>query len=127
MPVPSTKKPPARIQIEEVWPQLDCGRYAIKRACGDAVEVWATIFRDGHEQLRAAVRFKGPNGRGWKEAPMRHVESDRWVGSFAPDKVGRWQYRVEAWVDRKASFRHELERKVEGGQADLAGELSEAA
>ncbi|MGZ4351936.1 MAG: alpha-1,4-glucan--maltose-1-phosphate maltosyltransferase [Gaiellaceae bacterium] len=125
MPVPSTKKPPARIQIEEVWPQLDCGRYAIKRACGDAVEVWATIFRDGHEQLRAAVRFKGPNGRGWKEAPMRHVESDRWVGSFAPDAVGRWQYRVEAWVDRKASFRHELERKVEGGQTDLAGELSE--
>jgi starch synthase (maltosyl-transferring) len=127
VPVPSTKKPPARIQIEEVWPQLDCGRYAIKRACGDPVEVWATIFRDGHLELRAAVRYKGPNGRGWKEAPMRHVESDRWVGSFAPDEVGRWAYRVEAWVDRKASFRHELERKVEGGQADLAGELSEAA
>ena len=58
---------------------------------------------------------------------MRHVESDRWVGEFAPDACGRWQYRVEAWVDRKASFRHELERKVEAGQADLSGELSEAA
>jgi starch synthase (maltosyl-transferring) len=127
VPLPSTKRPPTRIQIEDVWPQLDCGRYAVKRACGDPVEVWATIFRDGHEQIRAAVRYKQAGTRGWREAPMRHVESDRWTGSFAPDAVGRWVYRVEAWVDRKASFRHELERKVEARQADLSGELSEAA
>ncbi|HET7043379.1 MAG TPA: alpha-1,4-glucan--maltose-1-phosphate maltosyltransferase [Gaiellaceae bacterium] len=127
MPSTATKKPPARIQIEEVWPQLDCGRYSIKRAVRDPVEVWATIFRDGHEQVRAAIRYRAPNGRGWQEAPMRHVESDRWVGAFAPDRCGRWQYRVEAWVDRKASFRHELEGKVAAGQADLVGELSEAA
>ena len=105
MPSVPTKKPPARIQIEDVWPQLDCGRYAIKRACGDPVEVWATIFRDGHEQIRAVVQYKQVGTRGWQEAPMRQAEPDRWVGSFAPDAVGRWVYRVEAWVDRKASFR----------------------
>jgi starch synthase (maltosyl-transferring) len=126
VPLPSAKKPPARIQIEDVRPRLDCGRYAIKRSPGEPVEVSATIFRDGHEQLRAAVRYRSPNARGWREEPMHHVEADRWAGSFTPDAVGRWQYRVEAWVDRKASFRHELERKVEAGQRDLAGELSEA-
>ena len=127
MPAANAKKPPSRIQIEDVWPQLDCGRYPIKRSVDEPVEVWATIFRDGHEQLRAAIRYRSPAARGWQEAPMRHVESDRWVGEFAPDCPGRWQYRVEAWVDRKASFRHELERKVEAGQDDLSGELSEAA
>jgi starch synthase (maltosyl-transferring) len=127
--VPSapTSKSPPRIQIQEVSPQLDCGRYPIKRVVGDPVEVWARIFRDGHEQLRAAVRYRSPAARGWKEAPLRHVDNDRWTGSFEPDCCGRWQYRVEAWVDRKASFRHELERKVAAGQDDLAGELSEAA
>jgi starch synthase (maltosyl-transferring) len=127
VPSTATKKPPPRIQIQDVSPQIDCGRYSIKRALGDPVEVRATIFRDGHEQLRAAVRFRGPNARGWQEAPMRHVDNDRWTGAFTPDELGRWQYRVEAWVDRKASFRHELERKVEAKQADLSGELSEAA
>jgi starch synthase (maltosyl-transferring) len=126
VPSPSSKKPPPRIQIQEVTPQLDCGRYPIKRTLGDPVEVRAVVFRDGHEQLRAAIRYRGPNGRGWKEAPLRHVDNDRWAGSFVPDSCGRWLYRVEAWVDRKASFRHEIERKVEAKQSDLAGELSEA-
>jgi starch synthase (maltosyl-transferring) len=84
------------------------------------------IFRDGHEQLRAAIRFRSPNARGWQEAPLVHVDNDRWAGSFTPDCLGRWQYRVQAWVDRKASFRHEIERKVEARQTDLAGELSES-
>jgi starch synthase (maltosyl-transferring) len=123
--IPTANKPPPRIQIEDVTPQLDCGRYPIKRAVGDPVEVWARIFRDGHEQLRAAVRYRAPDARGWQEAPLRHVDNDRWAGAFEPDCCGRWQYRVEAWVDRKASFRHELERKVEAKQTDLAGELSE--
>jgi starch synthase (maltosyl-transferring) len=128
--LPSTspsKNPPPRIQIEDVSPQLDCGRYPVKRAVGDPVEVAARIFRDGHEQLRAAVRYRSPGTRGWREAPLRHVDNDRWEGRFVPVCCGRWQYRVESWVDRKASFRHELRRKVAAGQADLAGELSEAA
>jgi starch synthase (maltosyl-transferring) len=127
MPLPTTKKPPARIQIEKVSPQLDCGRYAIKRVVGEPVEVWATIFRDGHEQLRAAIRYRSPGARSWREAPLRLVDNDRWTGSFTPDCCGRWVYRLEAWVDRKASFRHELGRKVEAHQSDLSGELSEAA
>jgi len=110
-----------------VTPQLDCGRYAVKRTQGDPLDVSATIFRDGHEQLRAAVRYRTAGARSWQEAPMRHVEADRWVGAFVPDTCGVWQYRVLAWVDRKASFRHELERKLEAKQADVSGELSEAA
>jgi starch synthase (maltosyl-transferring) len=123
----SSKNPPPRIQIEDISPQLDCGRYSVKRTVGDPVEMAARIFRDGHEQLRAAVRYRSPGVRGWHEAPLLHVDNDRWEGRFVPDCCGRWQYRVEAWVDRKASFRHELRRKVAAGQADLAGELSEAA
>src|SRR5205807_374501 len=40
---------------------------------------------------------------------------------------GRWQYTIEAWGDRRATWRDELRRKVEGGQEDLSGELSEGA
>ena len=54
------KNRPPRIQIEDVWPEIDCGRYPVKRSLGDEVEVWATIFRDGHELLGAAVLYRAP-------------------------------------------------------------------
>jgi len=125
MPTPQTRPP--RIQIEDVWPAIDCGRYPAKRTLGEPVEVRADIFRDGHEVLGAAVRFKGPGMRQWGEAPMEHVENDRWAGTFTPDALGRWQFNVLAWVDRLASWRDELRRKIEGGQTDLASELREGA
>src|SRR5688572_8044855 len=33
--------PPSSVIIENVWPELDCGRYPIKREVGDVLDVWA--------------------------------------------------------------------------------------
>jgi starch synthase (maltosyl-transferring) len=127
MPLPQTRPP--RIQIEDVWPQIDCGRYPVKRSVGDEVEVWATIFRDSHELLGAAILYRAPGSTQWEEVPMRKVEDqpDRWTGSFHVDRCGRWEFTVQAWVDRFESWRDELRRKVEAGQADLDSELQEGA
>ena len=91
------------------------------------VEVTARIFRDGHETLGAAVRHKGPGPTRWSETPLEPRGNDVWAGSFEVDRPGLWSFRIEAWVDRVASFQEELRRKVAAGQADLTGELSEAA
>src|SRR3954452_8101029 len=125
MPLPKTADPPARIQIQNVTPQVDCGRYPVKRTVGDRVEVTATIFRDGHEQLGAAVRYKPAGATRWQEVPLEPLGNDLWSGSFAVDRCGTWCYRVEAWVDRIASFQEELRRKVDAGQKDLSSELAE--
>jgi len=121
------KSAPARIQIQEVSPQVDCGRYPIKRTAGDRVEVTARIFRDGHETLGAAVRHKGPDATRWSESPLEPLGNDVWAGSFEVGRPGVWSFRIEAWVDRVASFQEELRRKVAAGQADLGSELSEGA
>jgi starch synthase (maltosyl-transferring) len=120
---------PARIRIERIWPQVDGGRYAVKRTLGERVHVYATIVRDGHEVLGGAVRYRAPGKRSWREAPLQRIpeDLDRWHGSFAVDALGRWEFEVVAWVDRIASWQHELERKVAGGQSDLSSELSEGA
>jgi starch synthase (maltosyl-transferring) len=125
MPLPETRPP--RIQIETVWPQVDGGRYPVKRSVGDEVEVWATIFRDGHESLGAAILYRPPGSASWREAPLAAAGSDRWTGSFVVDAPGRWEFTIRAWVDRFESFREELRRKVEAGQADLGSELQEGA
>jgi starch synthase (maltosyl-transferring) len=123
--VPIPKTTPARIQIQEVSPQVDCGRYPVKRTAGDEVEVTARIFRDGHETLGAAVRHRGPDATRWSETPLEPLGDDLWAGSFEVDRPGLWSFRIEAWVDRVASFQEELRRKVAAGQADLTSELSE--
>src|SRR5919201_1206592 len=125
MPVPKTRPP--RIQIRDPWPAIDCGRYAAKRTVGDTVEIWADVFRDGHEQLGAAIRYLPPGAREWVEAPMRHFDSDRWTGSFEGTELGRGQFTGVAWVDRFASWRDEVRRKSAAGQEDLSSELAEGA
>jgi starch synthase (maltosyl-transferring) len=118
---------PSRIQIQEVAPQIDCGRYPVKRTVGERVEVTARIFRDGHESLGSAIRHRSPGSTGWTETPLEPLGNDLWRGFFEVDRPGVWFFRIEAWVDRVASFQEELRRKVAAGQADLTGELSEGA
>ena len=127
MPPPKTKQPPPRIQIQHVEPIVDCGRFPLKRTVGDAVEVYASIFKDGHDVLGAAIRVKPPRATRWREEPLTPLGNDRWGGSFAVDAPGRWCWRIEAWTDRIATWQHELRRKVDAGQEDLAGELAEGA
>ncbi len=117
----------SRIQIQDLEPLVDCGRFAAKACVGDQVRVSATVFRDGHEVLRTALRVKSPSATRWREEPMAELGNDRFAATFAPDASGRWCYRVEAWVDPVASFQWELRRKLEGGQRDLSSELAEGA
>ncbi|MFL5979367.1 MAG: alpha-1,4-glucan--maltose-1-phosphate maltosyltransferase [Gaiellaceae bacterium] len=117
----------SRIQIQDISPLVDCGRYAVKACAGDEVRVEATIFRDGHEVLGAALRTKRLSATRWRETPMTELGNDRWAASFTPDSCGRWCYRIDAWVDPVRSFQWELQRKVEGRQQDLSSELAEGA
>ena len=71
VPSPSTRQPPARIQIQDVRPQVDCGRYPVKVTQGDPVELAATIFKDGHDILRAVVRYRPAGSRKWLERSAR--------------------------------------------------------
>ncbi len=125
--VPSSpKKLPGRILIQDVRPQVDCGRYPVKVTQGDPVAVTATIFKDGHDILRAVVRYRAAGSRKWLEASLEPLGNDRWRGSFEPAQLGRWQFTIEAWVDRYATLLDELDRKVAAGQRDLASETAEA-
>ena len=114
-----------RIQIQNVHPQVDCGRYPVKASLGDEVRVGATVFRDGHEELSAAVRFRAAGTRRWREVALRARGNDWFEGAFVPDALGRWEFRIQAWVDPYASWLDEHDRKVAAGQEDLDGELSE--
>ncbi len=125
--MPKRSSRPPRIEIQDVAPEIDCGRFPAKRTVGDEVRVEATIFADGHDVLRAVLRTRGPGDRAWAETPFEELGNDRWQASLTVDRLGRWRYTIVAWVDRFASWRWEIARKAEAGQTDLAAELSEGA
>jgi starch synthase (maltosyl-transferring) len=124
-----TRRPPRRIVIQYPTPSVDGGRYPVKRCVGDRVTVQADVFRDGHDLIRAVVRYRASQDSSWQEAELRrldaHLGGVRWTGSFDVDRPGRWEYTIEAWTDVFGTWRDELRRKVQGGQRDLSGELSE--
>jgi starch synthase (maltosyl-transferring) len=125
------KPPPARIHIQYPQPSVDAGRYPAKRTVGDLVEVSADVFRDGHEQMRAVVRYRAPGARRFTETPMTAVDAHhqgvRWAGEFPVDRPGSWQWTIQAWVDVFAGWRDEVSRKLGAGEANLSGEASEGA
>jgi len=114
------------VVIENVTPQVDCGRYRPKAVIGDDVAVTAEIFRDGPDLLQAVIRYRGPNGGRWRESEMVRDVNDTWSGSFPVTSMGRWRFSIEAWTDRYGTWRADLAKRVEAGQeVDL--ELEEGA
>ena len=115
------------VVIACVTPELDAGRYPVKRIVGDTVWVGADIIKEGHDQLAAQVIYQGPGDSDWSASPLHYdFDTDRWYGAFTVDRVGRWMFTVEAWTDRFVTWRSELKKKLDAGQ-QIHTELAEGA
>ncbi len=99
--MPDAWRPEARIQIEEVYPQLDGGRYPVKRIEGETFEVWADVFRDGHDKLRAVVKYRCEHGP-WRETPL-DIFRQRPLGRALPSRSGRIVALHDRSLDRPIS------------------------
>jgi starch synthase (maltosyl-transferring) len=129
MPTPKRVPPPPRIHIQYPQPTVDAGRYPAKRTVGDRVEVTVDAFRDSADKIRTVVLYRKKGARRWQESGLRqldaHYNGVRWGGAFPVDTMGRWEFTFAAWTDLFATWRDEMRRKLDAGQADLSGELSE--
>ena len=105
------------IVIERIAPELDGGRYPVKRVVGDQLLVTADIFADGHDLLDAAILIRADDETSWRRAPMRPIDNDRWSGHVELLRNRRHAYAVEAWRDAFGSWREGLRKKLEAGVA----------
>ncbi len=105
-----------RTIIEGVSPEIDGGRYPIKRVVGDDIVVEADVFGDGHDAVSCAVMYRKIDATEWTEIPMRVLVNDRWRAEFTMTEIGRHIYTIKAWVDRFKSWSRDLAKRVEAGQ-----------
>jgi starch synthase (maltosyl-transferring) len=112
-----------RVIIEKVEPEVDGGRFAVKRTTGDLVRVQATVFADGHDELSCRLRYRPESDPDWLSTPMQLLANDRWQGEFRVDEQRPYVYMLEAWVDGFRTWRRDLEKRFQAGQ-DIAIELS---
>jgi len=114
------------VWIGGVWPELDGGRFPVKREVGDLFEVAADILREGHEALAAVLRYRTVKDSAWHEVRMDPVGNDRWVGRFPLAENTRYLYTIEAYPDPYRTWVEDLKKRL-AADMDVASELLEGA
>jgi starch synthase (maltosyl-transferring) len=110
------KESRTRVVIEGVTPEIDGGRFPVKRVAGDRVVVEADIFADGHDVLSSLLLYHKEDEPSWASVPMELLVNDRWRGSFVVTEPGRYRYTLTAWVDRFETWRRDMLKKVKARQ-----------
>lgn len=116
------------ITIEHVSPQIDAGRYAVKREVGDTMDVTCSIFKDGHDLIKAVILCRLADSNEWWETPMTEINHGlaQWYGQLWFGTNARYIYTIEAWVDEYGTWLDGTTKKLEAGQ-DISLELVEGA
>ncbi len=112
----------SRVIVEAVKPEIDGGRFPIKRTAGEKVVVEADIFTDSHDALSCVLLYRKDDESQWKEHPMDFLVNDRWRGEFVVTELGQYRYTVQAWVDHFKSWRQGLTKKFDAGH-DISVDL----
>src|SRR5215475_4044939 len=117
-----SERPPERVVIRGVEPELEGGRFAIKRSVGETVNVEADIFADGHDSIAAVLRYRHEDDEHWLEIAMEPLGNDRWRASFRTEKPGQYIYTLSAWVDSFQTWYTDFLKRV-AAQQDVTIDL----
>lgn len=105
-----------RAIIERVYPEIDNGKYHIRRTPGESVKVSATVFADGHDVIKVLLLFRRKGEKKWQEVIMTPSLNDHWEGIFKTSELGWYEYTIEAWVDHFFSWQKGIKAKFEANQ-----------
>ena len=106
----------SRIVIEAVDPEIDSGRFPIKRIVGDQVLVEADIFAEGHDAVAGVLQFRHESESAWQETPLQPLGNDRWRASFEVSMQGRWYYTLQARVDAFSTWISDLSKRIDASE-----------
>jgi starch synthase (maltosyl-transferring) len=101
-----------RVVIEEVRPQVECGRYPAKRIVGDEVTVSAAVFGDGHDHISGRLLYRNGDETDWRSTSIVPLTNDLWSATFTVDQLGDWSYTIEAWIDHFGTWCADFKKRL---------------
>ncbi|MGV9252839.1 maltotransferase domain-containing protein [Streptomyces sp. NPDC003697] len=118
--------------IQDLSPSVGDGTLASKAVVGEYIPISATIWREGHESVSAAVVWRHREGDAPSTStPMVLADegTDRWSATVVADRAGLWAYRVDAWHDPWLTWRRTVGAKLDAGQdaEEMANDLEAGA
>lgn len=118
---------PSRVLITSVEPQVDDGRYAVKRVQGEPLHVKAAIVTDGHDLLRAELLWRRLESQkkpgAWQRQPLENKGNDEYGTTLSFDRLGRYEFTVAASLDRFATWARNLYRKLKAGDTQVKADF----
>ncbi|NTW52860.1 MAG: alpha-1,4-glucan--maltose-1-phosphate maltosyltransferase [Chlorobiaceae bacterium] len=105
-----------RVVIENLSPEIDGGRFPVKRVDGDRVSVEADIFTDGSDIIVAELLYRRRGAQEWSAVSMTPTFNDRWTATFEVGAPGMYEYTVQAWIDHFQTWQNGLKKKLDAGQ-----------
>ena len=106
-------KPEKTLIIENLFPELDDGRYAIKREIGENLDVFADVYKEGHDPVSPFLKFRHYKDKVWKKVPMTLISDHRYKGSFQLQKLGKYEYTIEAYPKERKELVSQYDRMLE--------------
>ncbi len=105
------------IAIEHVAPEIDGGRWPIKRVVGDTVEVSANVFKEGHDLIVVEVAYRTEDDADWQTA-ANDADRERPLGRARSRSraTPATCTRCRPITDVFGSWRADLQKRVAAGQ-----------
>src|SRR6266700_462042 len=109
-------RPTPRVVIQGVQPEIDCGRFPIKRTIGETVDVEADVFADGYDVVACVLRYRHEDDETWSEIAMEPLGNDHWRARFAVGKLGQYIYTIAGWLDPFQTWYQDFLKRISAGQ-----------
>ena len=117
-----TDRPPQRVVIRGVEPEIECGRFPAKRVVDDTFVIEADVFADGHDAIACVIRYRHEDDQAWIEIPMEPLGNDRWQASFRVDRLGQYIYTISGWIDSFQTWYKDFLKRI-AAQQDVTVDL----
>src|SRR5438876_6725444 len=111
-----SNRPTPRVVIQGVQPEIDCGRFPIKRTIGETVDVEADVFADGYDVVACVLRYRHEDDETWSEIAMEPLGNDHWRARFAVGKLGQYIYTIASWLDPFQTWYQDFLKRISAGQ-----------
>ncbi len=113
------------VVIENFYPSTGAPNYLLKRVVDEPLDVYADIFKDGHDVISAVLKWRLQGSTRWFESSMSPMGNDRWHGQCSFQKCGRWEFIIEAWPDSFRAWKNAYKARFDAEDPEIPVESRE--